>query len=413
MSPGARRERGFLTPSLPYLPGSAIRGALAAHWKSRFGDPDDAFEHQVEALRVGPALPVDAEQMPLSVYRCKYPVDPGCARVYDDAFGELPKDRRCRSCGRPLEQSKGAWVGDTGLRTVTRTALTDEQTALSGSLFSRQAIRSQRSFTADVIGDLQWLGSDPVTLRIGGRRTIGGKVQVTVDPVSVESRIGGTDGQVVVRLLSPAVFVGADGRTHLEPRAADLQRATAGHGMDRDRLLTAKAWTRPGSVGGWNAAAGLPKATEVAAMGGSTFIIRGDEGDEELIASALVERGLGLRRTDGLGWVRVDDQPWRPPETAEAGSSRQRGGADTDVAAIADQVDGLRNAKVRRRISGWLRDGFTREAPPPGYAFDGLPATTKPVVLQALDTRDDRRLALLMTLQARDFRGRQSKGDRR
>lgn len=410
VSPAANRERGFLTPVHPYLPGGAIRGALAALWKARHGTPDARFDRQVAALRIGPGVAAGARQRPLSVFSCKYPTTDGCSRVFDAAFEPLPDRRVCPGCGKGLAASKGQWEQAPRIRRVTRTALGEDQTVQEGSLFSRDALEAGQTFRATALGDLDWLGQDPVRVRIGGRRSTGGLVELTASPAADSAAVPLPDPhRIVIRMLSPAVFVDQAGRTRLEPRPGDLGRALGGQ-RSAGGVVVEGAWSRPDSVGGWNAAAGLPKATEVAVTGGSTYVLHSDTPFTAADAVSLSRRGLGVRRGDGLGWLEVAAGPWRPDEGVGPRVG-ERPAADPVVAAVADRIDRLSHRRevrsaVRGQISGWLREGYTEQSLPPGAAYDGLVSGTQVVVQDALALAGVQRQALLIVLQARDWRDR-------
>ena len=70
---GTGATRAFHTPSLGYIPGSTLRGALAAAWRIRYGDPDPAFRKTFDhSVRFGPLLAVTGDVASQSVLRRKY-----------------------------------------------------------------------------------------------------------------------------------------------------------------------------------------------------------------------------------------------------------------------------------------------------------------------------------------------------
>lgn len=399
VSPAANRERGFITPSLEYLPGGALRGSLAAHWIERFGPPGKKFEKfaaDVAALRIGPGVAEGASARPLSVYACKYPTKSDCAEALDAAFGELPDPPYCPGCGRHLEPSKGGWEAGPASRMRTRTALTDDGTAKEGALYSRQYLTRNQHFVAMAYGDLGWLGAQPVALRVGGRRSVAGSVTLrAVEAPSAEPREG---DRLVVRLCSPGVFLDAQARNQLVPQVGDFERALRGTDMASAVVSVAHAWTRPTVIGGWNSAAGLPKSTEVAAAIASTYVLACAGGFTAAGAGAISDRGLGVRRADGLGWVEVAPSAWRSAGGANKEATRTP--PDSELVGIAGRAG--ESTALRRRIIGWLRDGYDKEHPPPGYAYDGLPNSAKNAADDALAVTGARRRALVIILTAQD-----------
>ena len=315
-APAAGRERGFVTPAYDYVPGSVVRGALAARWIAVHGRPEDdpdAFDAHVVGLRVGPALPVDARRVPLSVYQCKYPTTATCrSTAVDAAFDQVTS---CPGCGAPLEPSRGQWTASPRVVRRSSTALDADETAAEQQLFARDELAARQTFSARASGDLRWLGEDPTPLRVGGRRSVLGGAVLTVEQ-SPPQPTPAPSSTVVVVLDSPAVFVDECGRTRLVPQRGDLERSL--RGTDGEQLAAGvtvdSAWFRPDSAGGWNAAGGLPKATEAATAAGSVFRLKFPEPLSSAAQAAIADRGLGARRTDGLGWVEIVPEPWRRDE---------------------------------------------------------------------------------------------------
>lgn len=70
---GTGATRAFHTPSLGYIPGSTLRGALATAWRIRYGDPDSVFQETFDhSVRFGPLLAVTGDVANQSVLRRKY-----------------------------------------------------------------------------------------------------------------------------------------------------------------------------------------------------------------------------------------------------------------------------------------------------------------------------------------------------
>jgi CRISPR-associated protein Csx10 len=330
-------------PTHRHVPGSVLRGALAAAWLTEHGEPDplqpgraripagrrDAFIEIFEGrVRFGPLLAPGSYVVPLSVRRCKYP-KPGhdCHRVALDAAFLDPTPDRCPACDGALEAGRGEVEQfDEELVTVsTRVALTEGETAQEGLLFARQALRSTAARPLTLTGPIaavrgaipDWLTA-PRRVLLGGRRSTGGAVDLSTGPaVPQPPRV--TD-RIVLRLLSPAVLVDNAGRPARTPDAALLTDILG----VRVEMSHHPGWTRLTTVGGWHAASNLPKPDELAVTAGSVFELlfpEGPPGPEAL--TALLVQGIGLRRAEGYGWIEIATTPWQPP--APAG---KLGGAD-------------------------------------------------------------------------------------
>jgi hypothetical protein len=217
---------------------------------------------------------------------------------------------------------------------------------------------------------------------------------------------------VVIRLDSPAVFVDESGRTRLVPQPGDLERAMRGTDCAQvaARGVVEAAWFRPDSAGGWNAAGGLPKATEAATAAGSVFRLQFPEPISGHAQMALVERGVGVRRADGLGWVSVVDEPWRPggPAPSAPVDASSVGDGERLVAQISDRYRSL-----VPKVLAWSREGYRHN--PPGVAFSGLLDDAKTLVRRALALEGAERLRFQIAAVAstsKDAQGGRKEGGR-
>lgn len=327
---GAGAEVSYFTDGHPFVPGSALRGALAAAWIAEYGPPTGAHgdRERFRALfdgeiRYGPLLPVDSARVPLSVYRCKYPTSFRCRAVaVDQAFadGEAfggPND--CPSCGRRLEQSKGDLLRPpgTGMETAIRTSI-DESTgqAKDGALYARAALPARTVLRGTIFGRDPWL-EQPRTLRLGGRRTVGGGATYQATPAPPGPVCAGRSA-LVIRLISPAIFVDLAGRPQLDPHPD----------LDLGGARVHERWTRPVASTGWHVASRLPKPTEISAEAGSTYRVTGAAETLAALAHRVHQRGLGLRRTEGFGVAEIATQPWQVPTHVErpVGPTQDRSG---------------------------------------------------------------------------------------
>lgn len=313
---GVGSEIGYYTAGHPYVPGSVLRGALAAAWIAEHGPPrrinpvTGEFRTLFDGeIRYGHLLAAGSGRVPLSVYRCKYPVGDACAEtVVDRAF---ETGDQCPGCGRRLEPSRGELEVPGGLTRITRTSIDSETgRAKDGELYANAALPAGTTLSGVIHGYHPWL-AQPRTLWLGGRRTVGGEAELTVAPhhPPAAGPAPPAPGQpLVVRLTSAAIFVDLAGRPKLEPEPRlDL--------ADGATLLPG-AWTRAATWSGWHAASRLPKPAELCAEAGSTYRIAGAPGVLAGLAARLLRDGIGLRRSEGFGEVAIATHPWRPPATA-------------------------------------------------------------------------------------------------
>ena len=323
---GVGSEVAYFTDTHAFIPGSVVRGALAAAWIAEHGPPAAGSSKAVEFrhlfdghIRYGPLHVTGSSRVPVSAWLCKYPKDESCARQAADAAFE--EAATCPACGGPMEQGKGQVLlpAGTGLDRITRTSI-DPATAKAkdGELYAHAALPADTTLGGFIYGRDEWL-EQPRSLRLGGRRTVGGAAdyQAALAGHRAEEPWGGGPF-LVIRLTGPAVFVDAAGRPRLDPDPD----------LDLGGLQVTEAWARPVTWSGWHAASRLPKPEEICATAGSTYRISGPEGDLRALAERLPREGAGLRRVEGFGDIHIVMAPWRPPaaETPEAT------GASTDNA---------------------------------------------------------------------------------
>lgn len=356
---GVGAEVSYFTGTHPFVPGSVLRGALAAAWiadpahgppatrgsSGKAGDFRALFDGDI---RYGPLHVTGSDLVPVSAWLCKYPKHgKNCAVQAVDAVFET--ETSCPACGGPLEQGKGQVLlpPDVTLERIMRTSI-DPETATSadGELYAHAALPAGTTLTGFIHGRHSWL-EQPMTLRLGGRRTVGGAADYSAVPVPPErpAQPWLSGGRLVIRLASPAIFTDAAGRPRLDPDP----------GLDLHGATTEQSWHRPATWQGWHAASRLPKPSELCAIAGSTYLIGGPADALPVLAERLLAEGIGLRRTEGFGQIQVVTSPWRPPSfRAPAGLPAT---ADARLLDWQHKITGLSLDPARERwLAGALRD---------------------------------------------------------
>lgn len=302
---GTGGERAYLTRTYPFLPGSVLRGALAAAWLRDGGRTDEDFREIFECGRFSPAFPAWVQVESQSVSACRYH-QPGSDHdeYIDRAFWE-PTGTEAGSCGAGREQLKGACTR-AGLVTQVATAIEPRRnTVADGQLFAREMIEKGTEFTGHIVLPD---GTDGTPLEriglafFGGRSSVLGRCTVRVERRASHPAPQST-GHVVVRTLSPTILVDDAGLPSTDLGAA-LERVT---GARPSRLWASRA--ESGLASGWHSASGLPKPAEIALSPGAVAVLDGDGPDR---LTTLLDEGLGLRRSEGYGWVELVHQPWEP-----------------------------------------------------------------------------------------------------
>ena len=352
-------QRGHLV-----IPGSVVRGALAAAWLREHGlaDADERFAALFERdLYVGPAVPVGSRLTPLSKFRRKYP-EPGAPNEWNDAAAvDAP--------GQGVDYGRGWQVPPEYTVRITRTALNADGTAKTGNLFTETGLRAgvvavgQLLVRTDDAAGLDWL-RQPRTLRVGGRRSTGGAADWTVqeDDAAGERTLadpGNSDGAMLVRCLAPLILVDQFGAPAADRGAVEAALTQAAG----QSMTVRREWVRTRTVEGWHTASGLPKVADWAIEAGSVFEVTGltDAARERL------EEGVGLRRQEGFGRVEVCTAGAAGPLTVDPAPSAA---AASKAAPAAPAPTGERPPPVRHSPSDPAAG-----TPPPEHAEPVQPAS--------------------------------------
>lgn len=320
---GSRLDAGWLTDTHRFVPGSVLRGALAALWLAEHRPPkpktmnDPEFQRLFEGgVRYGPLYPSDNALRPLSVFGCKYADDDTCRGFTHDAAFDAAAPAACPVCDSPVEASKGR-VDGVQIVEHTRVQLDERERAEDGQLYTRRALPAGTELTGFIDGDgseLAWLMQTEWSVRFGGRRSTSGLATLSASAEAPPTAFTGflpAQRRLVLRLLSPGIFVDKWGRPSWLPAIPALS-TTLGVPVDFDAVFA-----RPTVVSGWHAASNLPKSSDFAVAAGSVFVLRFDADlPDHAGLQRLWQAGLGLRRAEGNGWITL--QRWTAPTLPSA-----------------------------------------------------------------------------------------------
>jgi CRISPR-associated protein Csx10 len=354
--------------TLTYLPGSALRGALA-EWLIRNGRQGQILP-TVQKMRFGNLFPSPTEGVyalpfPLTALECKgkggffnVPRDRHeekghgirDALLISVTYQELerkgvtfpvPMALRCRACKGRMERVSGfyarlpeGWVKvkpETAMQT--KVALSRHRRAAQEAMLYRViAIRPQSYFVGrlwiESDADLDLLKEAVRTLGVGALTTRGfGKAELHEVPSSLPSvreRIQHFNEklqEVWRQLADLAKQVGFHAPEKPEGIyfSVDLLSPAVLHdaqGIPTLRLqlnlngqtLKPVFWaTQPALVGGWSTAWGLPKPTALGAAMGSVYVFRTEKSLDEIapLLEALEAQGVGDRTDEGLGEILI------------------------------------------------------------------------------------------------------------
>lgn len=321
---GSRVDAGWLTDTHRFVPGSVLRGSLAALWLAEYRPPKPDTGNDVEfqrlfdgRVRFGPLYPSDDALRPLSVFGCKYADEDACRGFTHDAAFDGAAPAACPVCDSPVEGSKGKVEG-VQVVSHTRVELDARGCAADGQLHTRRALPAGTRLTGLIDGDpeeeLSWLVRSEWSVRFGGRRSTSGLATLSAGAEPPPASFSGfvpDRRRLVVRLLSPGIFVDCLGCPCWLPDAKEIE-ATLGVPVVVDA-----AFARPTVVSGWHAASNLPKPRDFAVAAGSVFVLRFDTDlPDQAGLHRLWRAGLGLRRSEGNGWITL--RRWSAPTLPSA-----------------------------------------------------------------------------------------------
>lgn len=332
VSVGSGPEVTFSRDAQAVIPGSTVRGALAAAYSREHG-----FDWTSTELRnlferhawFSQAVPGDWDLKGMSYVACKYPKGQACRDAARDIAHDIAAHRklesRCPHCHGAWQEGKGwgaperQWYEPDGnhprtsLVSTIRTQLKDG-VAEDENLFTRRALEAATELTGTVRIDddiaeesLAWLESQH-QLRVGGQRSVLGAVRWTAGRADDrEEATHELPHRVVLRCQSPMILVDEHGAPTTDPTQA-LREALW------EQVKVVARWVRPTRVAGWHMASGLPKPEEWALAAGSTFVIEGAPPD---LARRIVA-GVGLRRREGFGTISIETERPSTPQPSQA-----------------------------------------------------------------------------------------------
>lgn len=347
---------GNIVYTVDYIPGSAIRGAIASKFIKRNGKPEDNWEKFKkifcsDMVRFENIYIADSSRyifpIPFSSKTCKayngFLNDDEKTGPYHGISDYLTKGipDYCPKCKHktPLENINGFYsVSDPDSYTLIRRVdikkgfsihneIEDEtQRTKEGILYTLEHIGEEQKFKGsiffadkdirkafknDVIGE-----NDEFYLYVGQARSPGmGKIRVkwAFDDFSfdqgfflpLEERFNNFDKNCFsITLYSDAIL----GDEYL--RGLTSLSSTYLSKVLEVKLVPVKTFSSYHIVSGWHSGAHLPKEDDIAITKGSTFLFRYNGDDRKKLIKGLKtleEEGIGLRRNEGFGRIVVCD----------------------------------------------------------------------------------------------------------
>lgn len=351
--------------SLAYIPGSTLRGALASAYLRTGGSAEDS-QFKAFFIDTAPAIPnlipTDSKSnlpslLPFTAVSCKR--NPGFAHEgkhgVSDTLSVLASSRltgeqaaqglwscSADSCDEELKPINGFWNGDysapkrcepsmsynrfTGIDRLTRTVaqsilfssrsiddLYQQEEIDTASKYQRQCFSGVTSMDAETLATLRLLAQG--TLFVGADKTRGyGEIKLSIEEVATcQTDYDGWNLAFREKLQlndPPGYYFSVSFSSHailvdrfLRP-SLDLEL-----GIDQVELVMKVA--KGVTVRGWQTAWGLSKPDENGVKMGSVYLFRYTGDDLHMLKQRLeliLREGVGLRREEGFGMVKIDDK---------------------------------------------------------------------------------------------------------
>ncbi|GAB4533429.1 MAG: CRISPR-associated RAMP protein Csx10 [Anaerolineae bacterium] len=397
---------------LPFVPGSALRGAVVAHYLERYPTADLAADPQARQWFLDGtvcylnAYPWDATEKarmlptPKSWFTEKdragddhgglydLAVDPDLAKRIespkppkDAAFCSLtgpepPQDEDEEEISfAPPRLDRAACYLPPRQVNVHIALVETNRRGKDNKVFRYDALAAGEIMAGAIIAsddvdltDLHTLLSDITELYIGGAHTAGyGRVRLEVDRIvngweEYPTADPPDNGEIVVTLLSDTLVRGRDGQINgdLDGALADL--------LGLPSLQAERRYQSARLVGGFNRKWGLPLPQAWALQAGSVYVYPAGAFDpDELRRKAAL--GLGERRAEGFGRIAVN---WHTAPSVQrqppVPMSRLRPKLSAESQALAQE---MAQRRLRLRLERGLTDYLS------GVTFKSLPPNTQ------------------------------------
>lgn len=350
----ASRAISNVQESLDFIPGTLVRGALAAKWL-KVGKSDNDFKDIFTGDKVtfGNLIIQGANPVPFTCFSCKYhggfKGDQNKHGVRDKLLS-LIKDIENKNyidefqictyledekpCSAPMKKFGGYYYKDISKgtfhsRNVTKRLLFHTgishitETSSEGALYSQEVVEEGQNFRGEIRvyeSAIQKKLFDFIKsqkfIHIGSDKSTGlGKFEISLDKINevidkkkIETRIvqfnkilGLNNGKTYfsITLQSDAIIIDRFMRykTYIESEDIGIQKAGLVHGIAKSRIIQ-----------GWNALAKIPKEDAIAIEKGSVFVFRADNPNDILDELYNAEvNGIGKRKGEGFGKLTVCD----------------------------------------------------------------------------------------------------------
>lgn len=357
----------------PYIPGSAVRGALIGRYGGSKDAGDERFRRlfldgRVRFLHAYPASSADRRALPTPLsWEAKKDEDP-LAEVFDVVRalpGVLPSERKSMS-GAFCDVHFDSEDATTSTRLITpatqiniHTARANRQstTAEGATVFRYDSLAAGQTLIGAIVADddkdldeLKSLLAGAATLLIGGSHTAGyGLVNIALDiedgdaadePFQEYQPLERPSQPIVVTLLSDTIV--------RDPRTG----AAAAHLRPVIDVKPSLVRARTTVIGGFNRTWNLPLPQEWAIRAGSVFVYPYDQALLTRLRE-LEQTGIGERRAEGYGRIAVN---W-------VSAAQIKISENSDGYLLAEDLVGEDRALAQQMVNRMLRAQMDQKLP--------------------------------------------------
>jgi len=347
--------------NLPFLPGSSLRGALAAQFLRNGGNSGQEEFRQLfieDPLYFPNLLPAGRNKtipkiLPLTSVSCKREagflaqnkhgvVDLLASNLKERMFEQTTDDKICEKCRQDMKSIGGFWNGDTTSPEHFRPSMLYQRhtgidrvtgTVAESVFFIRQSLADYFRDSETGQYKRQWLSGgiylnnlqrsllEPLLetpVFAGADRTSGmGELQLSVDEASELAPtfdIGKWDSHFKKKLADLGVGDLPQGKyfsINLESDAIlvdQFLRPAPQLELDLEGVQLVAQFTKAKTIRGWQSSWGLPKHDDIGFTMGTVFLFRYSGSSQQSLNQYLGAKlisGIGLRREEGFGKISI------------------------------------------------------------------------------------------------------------
>lgn len=388
----ARNRADNIMETLPYVPGSSLRGALAQRWLAA-GTPDAAFQaiFQSGQVRFEHAYPLAGEARtvpaPLTFLACKLAglnadhvgrdvlrADEG-VQCEADAHGQRPAVlERVRGFVTTDPQRPRVVDEDAGLVSRQRVGTMADGSGRvrqpdgdeGGALFEERLVAAGTRFGVCLSGPRELLEQlvagcgvptgGALSLGVGRARTVRGELTIQWDELQPADQPCEPAGETHALLLTSDTILLDGYQRSLTALGSTALLARELLGCAPAEVTVDHQAVRSRAVSGWDALHGLPKPTDTAMVAGSVVRF---SAPTAAVCQLAQRPGLGWRQAEGYGGFLLDADlhdvsqwtRWTAPEPPQVDDTRDR---------IAHRAHQLAEQLAAKQVSRSLWQGITQ-----------------------------------------------------